>query len=514
MKIHRTLEKPVWRSLAQRPGFAHLSIPSIETTNGFFEFIVAHGLASPTAGDIGNWLGDCPEPERTLRIDHLQEVFAVCQPSFLEAIREARRFAPSKPPSNTDFKAAHPVSFEPRKNRSCVLRPLYETQDWDPIAPPTRRPPRKRSVSIPPWDLPSNYQTELRRAADGLPGQDPGMQVPARSMVLRMREKLCQYAWSVAQHNLDAELSLPGIDAYLADLKARLLPRPEGLRWASMLATADALLLFARYAGAQPEITRHLGDYRRDYEVRESGQRALKFFALARTGNSTDRILDMAEALLAAVDAEERPRKRHQMRNGAAILSIFANAPLRNASAQLAFGESLFWKHDEWVIRSEIQKTHARRPEPFDFPLHPEAGRFVDALVLGDASPAMLPTLREKLIRDRRQLFVLPDGHPAAATYIPRVFRALTGNSFTTLRVMLYSDAIAHHGADGIELAKPAAHHSSTEIVKSHYIAEQVAEIHANNIRNRRSRRLAKMHSEKHRDLIVALAISSETKPR
>ncbi len=331
------------------------------------------------------------------------------------------------------------------------------------------------------------------------------MQVPARSMVLRMREKLCQYVFSARQRDLADELTLAGIDEYLADLKARLLPRPQGLRWATMRVTVDALLLFARYNGALSEITRHLGDYRRDYETREAGQRALKFFALARTGNSTDRVLDMAEALLCGVAAEERPKKRHQMRNGAAILAIFANAPLRNASAQLAFGVSLFWERDEWVIRTEIQKTQTRRPEIFKFPLHPEAGRSIDALILGDASPAMLPTLREKLIRKRRQLFVLPDGSPAAATYVPRIFQALTGNSFTTLRVMHYSDAIAHHGVAGIDLAKPAAHHISTEIVKRHYIAEQVAEIHANNIRSRRSRRMADNRPEGHRDLMAAL---------
>lgn len=276
-----------------------------------------------------------------------------------------------------------------------------------------------------------------------------------------------------------------------------------------MRATVDALLLFSKFSGAAAEITRHLGNYRRDYEVRENSQRALKFFALARTGNSTDRILDMAGALLAGVEAEERPKKRHQMRNGAAILAIFANAPLRNASAQLAFGETLLWEHEEWVIRTEFQKTHARRPEVFAFPLHREVGRFIDALVLLDASPAMLPLLRERLIRERRQLFVLPDGSPAAATYVPRVFQALTGNSFTTLRVMLCSDAVAHHGVAGIELAKPAAHHVSTEIVKSHYIVEQVAEIHANNIRNRRSRRTANSRAE-YEKLIAALEDNAE----
>ncbi|OWY08407.1 hypothetical protein B6V74_14810 [Thioclava sp. F42-5] len=340
------------------------------------------------------------------------------------------------------------------------------------------------------------------------------MQVPARSMVLRMREKLCQYAWSAGKRELDAELTLSGIDGYLEDLKTRLMLRPQGLRWATMRATVDALLLFSRYSGAPNEITRHLSAYCRDYAVRETGQRALKFFALARTGNSTDRVLDMAEALLAGAAAEEHPRKRHQMRNGATILAVFANAPLRNASAQLVFGETLFWEREEWVIRTEIQKTHARRPEVFEFPIHSEVGRFIDALVLGDASPVMLTTLRERLIRERRQLFVLPDGSPAAATYVPRVFQALSGNSFTTLRVMLYSDAIAHHGVAGIELAKPAAHHASTEIVKRHYIAETVAEIHANKIRNRRSMRLADRLSEGRHDLMAALEEYGEKKPR
>ena len=197
-------------------------------------------------------------------------------------------------------------------------------------------------------------------------------------------------------------------------------------------------------------------------------------------------------ALLAGVAAGERPRKRHQMRNAAAILAVFANAPLRNASAQLVFGETLLWLQGEWVIRTAIQKTETSRPEIFRFPLHREAGRFIDALILGDSSAAMLPVLREKVEQSKRQLFVLPDGAPAAATYVPRIFRSLTGNSFTTLRVMLYSDAITDHGVMGIDLAKPAAHHASTRIVKQCYMTEQVAETHADNFCRRRRHRIRK----------------------
>ncbi|PID35444.1 MAG: hypothetical protein CR958_00200 [Rhodobacterales bacterium] len=501
MNIQEILAKAVWKRLAQLPGFADLSVPSIEAADSFFDFLVKHTLTSPTAGDIRNWLEEFRESEQSLQIDHLQEVFAVCQPSFLGAIREARQTPPSRKCKNL---AGNTKNANHTSKQLTVMRPVYEARDWDPIAPPTRRPPRPRHVSVSPDSLPLAYRSELRRAADGLPGHEPDMQVPARSMVLRMREKLCQYAFSAKQRNLHAVLTPTGIDGYLADLKKRLQVQPHGLRWASLRASAEALLLFARYSGAAPEVTQHLKAYFREFATREAGQKALKFFALARTGNTTDRILDLAEALLAGVDAEERPRKRHQMRNGAAILAIFTNAPLRNSSAQLVFGETLFWVRDEWVIRTKIQKTHVRRPEILELPLHPKAGRFVDALVIGDAPPAMLPSLREKLIKEKRQLFVLPDGSLAGATYIPRIFQTLTGNSFTTLRVMHYTDAIAQHGAGGIELAKPSAHHTSTEIVKKHYIAAQVAEILSDNIRNRRRRRMTDSHV-KHGDLMAAL---------
>ena len=181
------------------------------------------------------------------------------------------------------------------------------------------------------------------------------------------------------------------------------------------------------------------------------------------------------------------------MRNGAAVLAIFANAPLRNASSQLCFGITLFWKAKHWIIRMKVQKTHDARPQLLVLPLHAECGKFIDAVILGDASPVMLPSLRDKALKERRQLFCLYDGTPAAAHYIPHVFKRLTGNSFTTLRVMHYSDAIEHHGVEGIELARSAAHHSpattTTDIVKLHYIAEEVGKLHAERLRARRGER-------------------------
>ena len=485
MNIQDILARPVWKRLVLLPGFAELSATSIATADTFFDFIVQRNLPSPSVGDIHNWLGDCTSFERTLRIDQLQEVFAVCQPAFLPVIRETRLFLVPvpKPIAKSTTSVGGPT-------KSQGLRPIYEALDWDPIAPPLRRPPKQRNLSIPPVELPEAYKSALRRAADGLPAQEAEMQVPARSIVVRMREKLCQYAWFTGHLGIDSELSLAGIDGYLADLKQRLSRRPHGLRWATLRGSAEALLVFARYSGVTPEVIQHLKNYYREFEDRENGQKALKFFALARTGNSTDRILDMADTLLAGVAAEERPKKRHQMRNAATILAVFANAPLRNASAQLVFGETLFWERDEWVIKTQIQKTHARRPEVFKFPIHNEAGKFIDALVLNDASAALLPTLREKLLREKRQLFVLFDGYPAAASHVPRIFQTLTGNSFTTLRVMNYTDANIHHGIEGTSLAMPSAHHSTVKTVNKHYKDDVVLAFHCEKLRGRRLQRI------------------------
>lgn len=493
MNVHSILAKPVWKALAMRPGFATVGEASILATDGFFDYLLEHGLSAPSAGDVVMWLKGEGRADVQLTLDLLEDTFSLFDPSFLRQIADARQQLAKKSPGANQS----PVLALPKNT---VMLPSYEILSWDPIARPPKRPPILRHVSIQPDELPLDYQETIRRAARGLPGRGAEVKVPARSMVLRMREKLCQCMWSIRNNDFQPVLSPIGIDRYVKDLISRCSLKPHGLRWSSIRASVDGLYLFARYHGEEERIISHLRCYIREFEARERAQRALKFFKLARTGNTTDRMLDQAERLLIGADAELSPGKRHQMRNAAAILAIYANAPLRNASAQLAFGTTLFWENNHWVIRTKIQKTHTSRPELLVLPLHPECGRFIDAILLQDSTPVLLPHFREQAIQERRQLFCLVDERPAAASYIPRVFRALTGNSFTTLRVMHYSDAIRHHGPVGIELAKHAAHHSptasGTDIVKIHYIAEEVAQLDAEAMRARRDRRVNSMREQ------------------
>jgi len=205
MAIHDILAKPQWQALAKRPGFAAISAAAIEATDGFFAFIVQHRLHNPTPGDIRNWAASLPSVERALALDGLEEVFSVCEPNFLRMISEARREAPDA------RKVAGSIS-PTQVEEGQVRRPAYEAKDWDPIAPGPLGFWRKRAVSIVPTQLPAEYQDALRRAADGLPGREPRMLVPARSIVLRMREKLCQYVWCCRQNGAPDRLCSAGID--------------------------------------------------------------------------------------------------------------------------------------------------------------------------------------------------------------------------------------------------------------------------------------------------------------
>jgi hypothetical protein len=245
-----------------------------------------------------------------------------------------------------------------------------------------------------------------------------------------------------------------------------------------MRATAEELYRFSRMVGAaqdqQQRIARLLGEC----ASRERLQMALKHFKILESGHTTDSILDLAESLLATSSSLTCPAKRHRMRNASCILGLYAIAPLRNASAFLVFGKTLFWRNGQWVIETRIQKTAQYNARAFVMPLEPETGRFIDALVLGEASITELPELRRQVLAAERPLFILPDGTAAAPSYIPRIFKAVTGISFTSTRSLLYTDEMIHNDASGVESARVACHHDANSRMVDTYRLTSVA-VHA-----------------------------------
>lgn len=459
------LGRPHWRPFLHLPGFGELSTPALLAADGFFTFVAEFGLADPQPQDIVRWVATSGAADRVALLDHLAAAIDVCIPPFAARVNEARRLVPraaavTAPPQDRPPSGGAPFTGAPSR-----------APEWDPIAPPARKPPRSRSVSVQPSELPQVMQVALRRMAMGIPQHHV---VLCRPIAVRMREKLCQFVWSARQAGLEPVLSEAAVERYVADLMERGRNRDRGVRWATLRASMEELHRYARYVAEPAEVRERLARQLAQFEARERLQKALKFFQLAWTGNTTDSVLDLADSLAELAATEACRKRRHRLRNGACMLGIYPVAPLRPGSAELVFGETLFWRHDAWVIETAIRKTQARNPEPFVMRLQPQHGRFIDMVLLGDQHPRYLPQLREEAIAARRQLFVLPDGGPTAPTYIPRIYKALTGNSLGTTRTMLHTGLATDLGTAGRDMAMVATHHSTTTIARK-YQAESVA---------------------------------------
>lgn len=452
------LKKPNWQLLLKRnPDVFAMSSYLLLAADSFFDFVSEFGLAKPQVNDLLTWSKRYDEAAQKVSLTQLRDAFKICAPTAVAIAEQAiHQLADTSLQAGSHSKPLPAPDAGPRG------------EHWDPMAP-NGPAPLPRRVSIQPQDLPEHWQQALRDAANGMIRGGPA---PAKDIVIRMREKLCQFAWSARQHGLDVQFSPKTIAAYEHDVRDRSERGKFGIRWATVRASIEELLRFTRYIGEPDAVLKDLRTRLVVLSSYENAQLAIKHFEVARTGNTTDGILDLADQLMR--DASQAPtyKERHRLRNRAAILAIFVTIPLRNASANLVFGSTLFWRESRWIIETKIQKTHTTRPQLLRAPLEPEVGQFIDAILIGDATPTLLPELRRQALREKRQLFVLPDGKPTAKTYIPRVFKSLTDNSMTTARSMLHTDCAVHHGAAGVEMAKSTCFQRGEKIHLKYQLAQ------------------------------------------
>ena len=448
MRRDRVLAKPAWRHFQHIEALHDLPVPALLAADQLFEDIRATGTTSPTPSDYAAW-AQRSGIEPCAWLETLTLAAEVILPSELGNIAAARRLLRPPPPSGC----------------SATSRQKVTSPFWDPCA--RGQPPRARRVSVHPWDLPERWQTALRRAAHGLPGEKAA--APAHHILMRMREKLCQLAWAVREAGLEIGLTEPVLQAYLEALEARLRAREHGIRWATLRATVEELYRFARYVGDVSDTDlSYLRKRLSQYELLEKGQDALKFAALLETRNTTLGLLGRADALLTRAALAETQATRHRLRNAAAILGLYSIVPLRNADAALVLGETLIWQGGTWIINTQIRKTRHRSPEPLVVPLEPAFGRYIDAVVQGDFNRGYLPALREQACALGRPLILHTDGSHPSQTYIPRVFREKTGNAFTTTRTMLHSDQAISRGEQGTRDAMVIAHQTSPQTARKY----------------------------------------------
>lgn len=450
MSHHQIFSKPVWQHFVHIDGVHVLPLSALVAADQMLDEIQRTDIVEPTSSNYAIWAQRVAEDDPMGWLDRLGVAAAVILPAEMQMIAAARALLQTCPP------AQEPV---PRADHAAPEAP------WDPCERLVA--PRARRVSVHPWKLPGDWQNALRRAAQGLPGRKAA--APARDILQRTREKLCQLGWSAREAGLVPNLTEEVVRQYLEDLEARLRIRPHGIRWATMRATVEELYRFARYIGTLSEDDFvYLRKCLSRYEFFERGQDALKFSALLETGNTTLRVLDQADDLLEKAVRETRPDARHRLRHAGAILGLYTIVPLRNANADLILGKTLLWESGTWVIDTPIQKTMTGSPDHLVVALEPEFSRYVDVVVLGDFDSRHLPELREQASRSRQPLFVHPDGSRPSPTYIPRIFKERTGNSFTSTRTMLHTDQAINRGEIGTRDAMVMNHQKSPKTAKKY----------------------------------------------
>jgi hypothetical protein len=483
MSAHPIFSKPVWRHFLHIEGVHTLPLSALVAADQMLDELARTRTVAPTRSDYALWAQGAAAEDPGGWLDRLGIAAAVILPSETAKITAARALLRPGPP-----RPGPPLRAEPAEADA----------PWDPCE--HLEVPRARKVSVHPWELPDPWQAALKRAAQGLPGKKTA--APARDILLRTREKLCQLAWSAREAGLTPDLTEAVVRQYLEDLETRLRARPRGIRWATLRATAEELYRFARYTGiTSQDDRRYLMKRLSRYEFFERGQDALKFSALLETGNTTLSVLDQADEILERADMEKDPDARHRLRNAGAILGLYSIVPLRNADAHLILGETLLWESGTWVIDTPIRKTMAHSPEHLVVPLEPEFCRYVDVVVLGDFDDQHLPELRDRAARSGRPLFVHPDGSRPSPTYIPRVFKERTGNSFTTTRTMLHTDQAISRGEVGTRDAMVMAHQTSPKTAQK-YQEKRIRQVAINRVQNAAAARRAGLVSP---DLLAAL---------
>lgn len=461
MNRARILAKPVWAHF-QHLDLAALPLEALRAADAFFDWIRETGTPAPDAADLVQFVAQDADP--AARLAALGQAFDLLVPEMAATIATARARLTERTAAAPASAGAPAAEAEDAPAHRRVTGPAPKADPparWDPCARPEGR-VRRRAVSVQPWELPEPWRAALCAAGHGRPGVAAA--APARAILERQVQKLCQLAWSARQAGLPVSLAQESVDRYLSDLHARLAARPGGLRWATMRATAEELHRFARYTGAPENIVAPLGTAVATYAKREKLQVPKKFAALLETGNTTQSVLDTAEALLERAAREPDTRHRHRLRNGACVLGLFSIVPLRNASADLVIGKTLFWRDDAWEIDTAIQKTDAVNPERFTCRLIPGFGRYIDLVLLGDDAPRHLPALRERALAQGTRLIRHHDGSRPGRQYIPRLFKEFAGTSFTTTRTMLHTDQARRRGLRGARDAMAMAHQRSERI--------------------------------------------------
>lgn len=414
------LAKPAWRAIGGHPVVRNMDLKTLRAMDGFFDHIARHELSAPGKADFLAWAGLGAGAEG------------------LTGLRDGLSLFDPDDPSLTVIDAAFSIysAITAHRGTSGKGRRVYE-----------------RQVSVPPEDLPADWQSFLKTLKTRRIGGDP--RAPAPDIQERMAQKLGQYILVLRREGLSEELHQEGLTAFYRDISTRISDRTGApLRPATLRATFEELERFARLRDTYSEnILAALGKTLASLREEEDITAQQKYKKLHGLGGPPDIIRD-AFALLHEAGNSGSPAQRHKRRNRAAALGLPAILPLRREWDRIVFGKTLFWEGDRYRFRNYKPGKTALLDNRRDFPasIHPKMTPFIDALVLQDNEPKYIGAFREHVERTWRPLFVNPDGAPCSKNYVTRVWSEIAGTGANIARTMMH-DYFGAKGDEGVERA-------------------------------------------------------------
>lgn len=325
-----------------------------------------------------------------------------------------------------------------------------------PGGPRAPYPARSRKFSVHAHELPGALQDAFSAMEAGCVGVDGSLPVP--SMIVTMRTKICELAKAATDEGLRVVMSIDTVTAYERSLVTRekpLLPR-------TILSAIRQIRNFGRYIGAQDEVLEHLAARIRLHEARSLRSLPQKEAKIARLPTYGE-IFGISLDMLGHASDTAHPRRAQHLRNAAVALTLLCPFPMRVADTQLRFGEQIKWENGEYWLRLHISKTR----RPFNAPVIPVFGFFIDQLILQGATPDHLANLREDCFARRRALFVNWDDTDVHDRYVSFLWHAHLGTGCHAARTHLH-DQFGRLGTRGIELAMAACDHRSERTAEAY----------------------------------------------
>ena len=398
------LSKPHWQAVASNPQLAALSLDELRALDSLIEFMRDHSCAPLGAGDFRVWA------RLSGGIDALQHAQrAIIQTdgtssAQLPALEEAMQALKT-------CKAFAAISREPRRE--------YE-----------------RKISVAPEELPKAWQAQLTEIRGR---RDDGAIRIQDDLLLRMTQKLCQYAWYAQEHGFEVKLDIVGLRAFYGYETTRLSIRGEGLRPATIKATFGDIRDFMRFSKAyDKKLVKEVVKLLKKLQDQADVVTSQKYAALANIDPTT--IVPRASQILAQASTAKTAPDRHIKRNRAMALALPPLTPLRREWHELRYGMHVVWANGRYRLRDyKLRKTrHKIGREIYPGSVHPSVQHFVDATLLQDDDPKYLDVLRAKAEAEEWPLFLHPNGIDVAPNYVSQVWSSEFGTGAHICRTMVY----------------------------------------------------------------------------